>query len=127
MTSCGGMLSVIVRRATLTIRSTIGISRKRPGPLGSASSRPRRKMIPRSYSRATLIAEIRKSTTRKSRIPPRIRAAATSRILLGHGLDDERELGPDARDAHSLARLERFVAGRPRAPELAVDEDQVVP
>ena len=127
MTSCGGMFSVIVRRSTLTIRSTIGISRNRPGPFGSASSRPRRKMIPRSYSRATLIAEIRKSTTRKSRIATRIRAAA---IELGSysddGFDDERQLGPDARDPHALARPQRLAAGRPRAPELALDEDQVV-
>ena len=35
MTSCGGMFSVIVRRSTFTIRSTIGIRRKRPGPFGS--------------------------------------------------------------------------------------------
>src|SRR5439155_17731607 len=62
ITSCGGMLSVIVRRSTLTIRSTIGISRKRPGPFGSGSSRPSRKMIPRSYSRATLTAASRKSS-----------------------------------------------------------------
>ena len=33
ITSCGGMLSVIVRRSTFTIRSTTGIRRKRPGPL----------------------------------------------------------------------------------------------
>ena len=56
ITSCGGMFSVIVRRSTLTIRSTIGISRKRPGPFGAGSSRPSRKTMPRSYSRATLIA-----------------------------------------------------------------------
>ena len=58
ITSCGGMFSVIVRRSTFTIRSTIGIRRKRPGPFGSGSSRPSRKTMPRSYSRATLIAEI---------------------------------------------------------------------
>src|SRR6476620_5438734 len=127
MTSCGGMLSVIVRRSTLTIRSTIGISRNRPGPFGAGSKRPRRKTIPRSYSRATLIAEIRKSTTRKSRIATRIRAAATTEILLADRFDDERQLGPDARDAHPLAWPQRLVAGRLRAPELAVDEDQVVP
>src|SRR5205809_7286463 len=51
ITSCGGMLSVIVRRSTLTIRSTIGIRMKRPGPFGAGSSRPSRKMMPRSYSR----------------------------------------------------------------------------
>src|SRR6476646_6304660 len=127
ITSCGGMFSVIVRRSTLTIRSTIGIRRNRPGPFGSASSRPRRKMIPRSYSRATLIAANRKSTTRKSRIATRIRAAAIDGILLADRFDDERQLGSDARDSHALARPQRLVAGRLRAPELAVDEDQVVP
>ena len=35
ITSCGGMFSVIVRRSTLTIRSTIGIRMKSPGPFGS--------------------------------------------------------------------------------------------
>src|SRR4051794_40610183 len=156
------MLRVIVRRSTLTIRSTIGISRNRPGPFGSAISRPSRKTIPRSYSRATLIAEIRKSTTRKSRIATRINAAATagsypragsrtngldpsrcvdrppgpsphglsvgtaSGALVGDRFHDERQLGADARDAHLLARPERLLAGRPRAPELAVDEDHVV-
>jgi hypothetical protein len=32
------MSSVIVRRSTLTIRSTTGISRKSPGPFGSGKS-----------------------------------------------------------------------------------------
>src|SRR5260221_4036056 len=54
MTSCGGMLSVIVRRSTLTIRSTIGIRKTTPGPLGS-SRRPSRKRTPRSYSRRILM------------------------------------------------------------------------
>ena len=57
MTSCGGMFSVIVRRSTFTIRSTIGIRMNRPGPFGGSSSRPRRKTTPRSYSRATLTAD----------------------------------------------------------------------
>src|SRR3954465_3220056 len=126
ITSCGGMFSVIVRRSTFTIRSTIGISRNRPGPFGSASNRPSRKMIPRSYSRATLIAETRKRITRKSRIATRINAAATGRILLGDRFHDERQLGADARDAHALARPERLLTGRLRAPELALHEDQVV-
>src|SRR6185369_15374289 len=47
-------------------------------------------------------------------------------ILLADRFDDERQLGPDARDPYALARSQRFGAGRPRAPELAVDEDQVV-
>src|SRR4051812_4453152 len=126
ITSCGGMFSVIVRRSTFTIRSTIGISRNRPGPFGSASSRPSRKTIPRSYSRATLIAETRKRITRKSRIATRINAAATGGILLGDRFHDERQLGADTRDAHPLARPERLLTGRLRAPELALHEDQVV-
>src|SRR2546429_9212034 len=67
ITSCGGIVSVIVRRATLTIRSTTGVSRNRPGPFGAGGGRPRRKMIPRSYSRATLIAEKKNKTARKNR------------------------------------------------------------
>src|SRR5690242_5030699 len=112
MTSCGGMFKVIVRRSTFTIRSTTGISRKRPGPFGSGSSRPRRKMIPRSYSRATLIAETRNRTIRKSRIATRIRAPATNLILLGHRLDQERQLGADVRDAHPLAGAQRLAVDR---------------
>src|SRR6266481_2314299 len=50
MTSCGGMLSVIVRRSTFTIRSTIGMRKTTPGPFGS-SSRPSRNTTPRWYSR----------------------------------------------------------------------------
>ena len=36
MTSCGGTTSVIVRSSTCTMRSMIGMSRKRPGPFGCA-------------------------------------------------------------------------------------------
>src|SRR5919204_274782 len=79
MTSCGGMFSVIVRRSTLTIRSTTGMSRKSPGPFGLGSSRPSRKTIPRSYSRATLIAEKRNSTTRKTTIAKTISTALMTR------------------------------------------------
>ena len=62
MTSCGGTFSVTVRRSTLTIRSTIGMIRKMPGPFGSGRSRPRRKMTPRSYSRVILTARKRSRT-----------------------------------------------------------------
>jgi hypothetical protein len=43
------------------------MSKKRPGPFGFGSNRPSRKTMPRSYSRATLIAEKRKRTIRRSR------------------------------------------------------------
>jgi hypothetical protein len=77
------MLSVIVRRSTLTILSTTGIRMKRPGPFGSGSSRPSRKMMPRSYSRATLIAEIRKRTSRKARTMMTISTAAMEVLSRG--------------------------------------------
>src|SRR5947208_18423 len=127
MTSCGGMVSVMVRRSTLTIRSTTGISRKRPGPFGSGRRRPSRKTIPRSYSRATLIAEIKKRTSRKRTTTRTTTAAVTARILLlGEVLDVEREVGPDSRDADPLARPERSAVSGCRTPELAVHEDEVV-
>ena len=69
------MLSVTVRRSTLTIRSTIGIRMNRPGPFGSGNKRPSRKTIARSYSRATLIAEIKNSTSTRSRIATMIKTA----------------------------------------------------
>src|SRR6478672_6614909 len=72
------MFSVIVRRSTLTIRSTIGISRKRPGPFGSGRRRPRRKMIPRSYSLATLTAANRNSSTRIRTMTTTMMAAVMS-------------------------------------------------
>jgi hypothetical protein len=72
------MSSVIVRRSTLTIRSTIGIRMNRPGPFGSEKRRPSRNTIARSYSRATLIAEIRNNTSSKSKIATMISAAGMS-------------------------------------------------
>src|SRR5947209_8118663 len=69
------MFRVIVRRSTLTIRSTIGISRKRPGPFGAGRRRPRRKTMPRSYSRATLIAEIANRSSRNRTTARATRAA----------------------------------------------------
>ena len=52
MISCGGTVSVTVRRLTRTIRSIDGISRTSPGPRWSIS-RPSRNTTPRSYSRRT--------------------------------------------------------------------------
>src|ERR671931_629657 len=130
MTSWGGMFRVIVRRSTLTIRSTTGIRRKRPGPFGCGSRRPRRKTIPRSYSRATLIAEMRKSRTRKRRTTTMTIAAVTERSYpqesVGDLLDLEDEPRVDACDPDALAGPQWLAVRGPRTPELAVDEDQVV-
>src|SRR5437870_2195844 len=53
ITSCVGTSITIVRRLTRTMRSMGQKTQIKPGPLGSASSRPMRKMTPRSYSRST--------------------------------------------------------------------------
>ena len=63
ITSCGGTLSVTVRRSILTIRSTIGIRKISPGPFW-AIRRPRRKMTPRSYSRRIRTPEARAIATK---------------------------------------------------------------
>src|SRR5215218_3515079 len=118
MTSCGGMLSVIVRRSTFTIRSTIGISRNSPGPFGCGSSRPSRKTIPRSYSRATLIADTRNRTAKNRMIAATIRYSMPRILESAHG---ERE-ALDRLDPDALARGER--CGGARAPQLAVHEDE---
>src|ERR687895_1705767 len=80
ITSCGGTLSVTVRRSTRTILSMIGIRRKRPGPFGGDRRRPRRKMTPRSYSRAIRIDAdaTMKRTTRTA--ASAIRAATTRKL-----------------------------------------------
>src|SRR5439155_7046525 len=117
ITSCGGMLSVIVRRSTLTMRSTTGISRKRPGPFGSGNSRPSRNTIPRSYSRSTLIAEIRKRTTSKSRTTRATRPTAMTEL-------SHRELEPVHRlDLDVLAGYELAAVRPPGPPELSLDEN----
>src|SRR5438270_2057922 len=117
ITSWGGMLSVIVRRSTFTMRSTTGISRKRPGPFGSGNSRPSRNTIPRSYSRATLIAEIRKRTTRKSRTT--MPTSTTAMTEISH-----RELEPVHRlDFDVLAGYELAAVRAPGTPELSLDEN----
>src|SRR5215216_2253896 len=69
ITSCGGIVCVIVRRVTRTMRSAIGISSTRPGPFW-ATRRPKRKTTPRSYSRSTRTdapASDTASTTRTTR------------------------------------------------------------
>src|SRR5205807_8978270 len=52
---CGGTSSASWRSEIRTMRSTGANTRMIPGPLGLGSSRPRRKITPRSYSRRILI------------------------------------------------------------------------
>src|SRR2546428_8824885 len=116
ITSCGGMFSVIVRRSTFTMRSTTGISRKSPGPFGSGKRRPRRKTIPRSYSRATLIAEMRKRTTRKRTTTSATRPIAMSE-LSHRQLEPVHRLHLDVLSGYQVAAVCALCP-----PELTLDE-----
>src|SRR5262249_50409648 len=105
------------RRSTFTIRSTTGMRKKRPGPFGSGSSRPRRKTMARSYSRATLSAPIRNSTTTRRTTASAIQTAVTARSY-----SDEMNLKREPVELVDLDALpgpKRF--GRTRLPELAVN------
>ena len=122
------MLSVTVRRSTLTIRSMTGISRKRPGPFGSGSSRPSRKMTPRSYSRATLTAAKRNRTTTTSTATRTIRPAVTfiSSCSSRFGvtpwiLRRAAGLPRPVRREHASPGTSGSPSTGARAPELAVD------
>ena len=55
ITSCGGTSSTSCRRLMRTIWSIGRKTRMMPGPLGAPSTRPSRKITPRSYSRRILI------------------------------------------------------------------------
>src|SRR5690349_12143454 len=98
---------------------------KRPGPFGSGRRRPRRKTIPRSYSRATLIALTRKRMSRK-RTTARATSAAAIPLILSlsrlwalrpplDGVDLKRQ-AVEGVDANALSGRERL--RRPYAPEL---------
>src|SRR5262249_47532415 len=126
ITSCGGICSVIVRRSTRTIRSTIGIRTKSPGPFGFGIRRPRRKTTPRSYSRATFSALTRNSTRRRATMTRTMTAAVTGRSYPAtspqlDAVHVERQ-PVQAVDPDALSRSERLA--RVGAPELAVDEHE---
>ena len=70
MASCVGTSRVTVRKSTFTRRSTKGMMRNQPGPLGDCT-RPRRKTTPRSYS-----AIMRTDKKNRTRAP----AAITQRM-----------------------------------------------
>src|SRR6266566_4799146 len=117
MTSCGGMLSVIVRRSTLTRRSTIGIRKTTPGPLGS-SRRPSRKTTPRSYSRRILMKNM---------------ACPFSGMWMVHGRGRRDTEGCDGQlepvervHFNALAREQLRAVARVRSPQLPVYEHETV-
>src|SRR3712207_36855 len=135
ITSCGGTFNVTVRRSTRTILSITGMSRKRPGPFGGERRRPRRKMTPRSYSRATRIAAESRSrmmtTTAAIAISAMLMAPSYAAVSRRDGCrsldraDDEHEPFVDRKHADLFSRGRRSCLD-PRAPELAVDEDEAL-
>ena len=138
ITSCGGTFSVTVRRSILTIRSTIGIRKIRPGPFW-AISRPSRKITPRSYSRRILTPEPRGRTPRGRRgrlslsRPPRrsflvIAGSTGTSAVSGASAGLTSSVSPSTDSTLTLLPRSR-VATRPRptceagAPQGALDED----
>src|SRR5579862_3239130 len=102
ITSWGGMVSVIVRMSTLTIRSTIGTRKTTPGPFGSRR-RPRRNTTPSWYSRRM-----------------RTKNMAVLSTFRGDGQFDPVQC------VHGdvLAGAKLCSVADMRAPQLAVDEDE---
>src|SRR5579859_2322989 len=68
MTSCGGTVSVTIRRSTLLMRETNGGTRNRPGPFAPVK-RPSTKITPRSYCCTTRIAERARISRTRTRMP----------------------------------------------------------
>src|SRR5256885_11907320 len=112
------MLRVIVRRSTLTIRSTIGIRKTTPGPFGS-SRRPSRKTTPRSYSRRMRM---------KSMVVLSGVGGCLLRCVCGQLDGCDGQLEPvQCVHLDVLAGEQLRSVARVRSPELAVDEDEAAP
>ena len=114
------------------MRSMTGMSRKRPGPFGSGSRRPRRKMTPRSYSRAILTAANRnRSTTTDAAtraISPTDTPPSAQPSPVGDGMDPTTSRKPSS--TFSTRTCSPGTSGEPsarsRPPELAVERDEPV-
>src|SRR5215216_866741 len=123
MTSCGGIVCVIVRSVTRTMRSAIGTSSARPGPFW-ATRRPKRKTTPRSYSRSTRTdapASDTASTTRTTRIT---RTAVISLHLPFLGRSNSEGEAVERLDDHGAALGHRHAfleLPKTGAPERAVE------
>src|SRR5581483_1940188 len=68
ITSCGGTVSVTMRKSTLLMREMNGGTRKRPGPFAPVK-RPNTKITPRSYCCTTRIAERARITSTSTTTP----------------------------------------------------------
>ncbi len=128
MMSCGGTSSASCRSETRTMRSNGLKTKMMPGPLGSSSRRPRRKITPRSYSARILMQERTQMTTMTSatRIGPSIqdppaclKAVSGADCISATGNELPAACG---KDCGSAARPTRDGSVRSGVPNLAVDE-----
>src|SRR5215211_4196540 len=121
MTSCGGIVCVMVRRVTRTMRSAIGISSTRPGPFW-ATRRPKRNTTPRSYSRSTRTDAPASDSASITSTTRTIRTAVISVHLPFPGRSDSKGEAVDRLDDDSAAFgrrrafLELGYAGTPQRP-----------
>src|SRR3954471_15347432 len=102
ITSCGGIVCVIVRSVTRTIRSAIGISSTRPGPFW-ATRRPKRNTTPRSYSRSTRTDEAARLNASTARTTSTMRTAVISLHLPFLGRSDSQGEALDRLDDDGAA------------------------
>src|SRR5680860_343583 len=110
---------VTVRRPTRSSRSTMGMMRIRPGPLGSLVTRPRRNRTPRSYS-GRIFTDARRMVMRRTAAMARPIAVSVL-MVCSDRLDDKFEaLDPDYPSL--LPGLELADRG-PDGPPGAVQED----
>src|SRR5215211_4971355 len=124
ITSCGGIVCVIVRSVTRTIRSATGTSSTRPGPFW-ATSRPKRKTTPRSYSRSTRTDAPARDTASTTKTTRTTRTAVISLHLPFLGRSDSEREAVDRLDDHGAAlghgQAFRFEFPQTGAPERAVE------
>src|SRR5271157_694460 len=109
---------VSMRRETRTMRSMGANTRMMPGPFGCGSTRPSRKITPRSYSRSILMEVSRYSTTMI--MPTVVISIISASYLIGNGFYRELQL---VDGLHLDARPGGHRPGRHRVPVFAVHKD----
>src|SRR5712692_1847502 len=111
-----------MRSDTRTMRSTGAKTRATPGPLACSSTRPRRKMTPRSYSARILIDEITHTPMmiQKMMIHVENSNGISASRFFRHRFHSEVQ-SIDGRDADALAGFER--RRRHSIPVFAANQD----
>src|SRR4051812_20612339 len=124
MTSCGGIVCVIVRSVTRTIRSANGSKNTNPGPFW-ATRRPKRNTTPRSYSRNTRTDAPASEIASANSTTSTVRTAVISVHLPFLGRSDSQGQALDRldNDGAAFGRRRAFLVELPDAcaPERAVE------